>query len=46
MSDYTPYVLAVYGIALVAYGGATLYWQWQLRRINNALRRMQEDSAS
>ncbi|MBF0358469.1 MAG: hypothetical protein HQL70_07655 [Magnetococcales bacterium] len=31
MIDYTPYVLAVYGIASVIYGFLTLKWQRSLR---------------
>lgn len=32
MIDYTPYITAVYLIALVAYGGGTLLWSRQLKR--------------
>lgn len=32
MSDYTGYVAAVYGVAVVVYGGLTLMWQRALRR--------------
>ncbi|MBF0425571.1 MAG: heme exporter protein CcmD [Magnetococcales bacterium] len=37
MSDYTLYVVAAYGIALLLYGGLTLHWQTQRRRLQRRL---------
>ncbi|MBF0609886.1 MAG: hypothetical protein G8345_05420 [Magnetococcales bacterium] len=37
MIDYTPYVMAVYGIALLVYGGSTLYWQRRLQALQAQL---------
>lgn len=31
MIDYTPYVMAVYAIATVVYGGSALFWQYRLK---------------
>ncbi len=41
---YTEYVLAVYLVALLAYGGSTLLWQRQQRKILRHLERMQAEA--
>ncbi|MBF0178083.1 MAG: heme exporter protein CcmD [Magnetococcales bacterium] len=37
MGDYMGYVLAAYGVALVVYGGLTLFWQRQRRHLQARL---------
>ncbi|MBF0426889.1 MAG: hypothetical protein HQL66_13835 [Magnetococcales bacterium] len=37
MADYSSYVHAVYGIALLVYGGLILTWQQRLRRVEGEL---------
>ncbi|MBF0285553.1 MAG: hypothetical protein HQL51_13970 [Magnetococcales bacterium] len=36
--DYTPYVLAVYTVALVVYGGALWSWRRQAAQLEQRLR--------
>ncbi len=38
MIDYTPYVLAVYGVATVVYGALTVKWQRGLKKAQQQLR--------
>ncbi len=37
MIDYTPFVVAVYGITVVIYGLLTLKWQRSLKRAQQQL---------
>ncbi|MBF0154490.1 MAG: heme exporter protein CcmD [Magnetococcales bacterium] len=39
MGDYSGYVTIAYGIALAVYGGVTLHWQRQWRRLQERLAR-------
>lgn len=41
--DYTAYILAVYLIAAVTYGGLVLLWQLQCRRLERQLREATND---
>jgi hypothetical protein len=43
MIDYTPYVIAVYGIAVTVYGLLTLKWQRGLKQAQKQLKE-QENS--
>ncbi len=42
MIDYTPYVLAVYGIAATVYGILTLKWQRGLKHFEELLSRQDD----
>lgn len=33
MNDYTGFVLGVYSLATVVYGGLSLLWWWRLRHL-------------
>ncbi|MBF0187452.1 MAG: heme exporter protein CcmD [Magnetococcales bacterium] len=35
--DYTPYVMAVYGLAALVYGGLTLLGHWRLKGLKQRL---------
>lgn len=37
MGEYTEYVLGVFGLATVVYGGLTLFWWLRLRRLQRQL---------
>lgn len=38
MNDYLGYVLGVYGLAAVVYGGLTLTWWSRLRRLRQRIK--------
>jgi hypothetical protein len=42
MIDYTPYVLAVYGVAVVVYGLLTLKWQRGLKQAQQQLSELEK----
>lgn len=42
MSEYTEYVVGVYVLALVVYGGVSLLWSRRLRHYQDRLDDMQE----
>ncbi|MBF0417852.1 MAG: hypothetical protein HQL86_06355 [Magnetococcales bacterium] len=44
MTDYTPYVAAVYGLALLVYGGYTLRWHASYKKLERQLASQSQES--
>jgi|SaaInl4_150m_RNA_FD_contig_21_1801710_length_304_multi_2_in_0_out_0_2 hypothetical protein len=42
MIDYTPYVIAVYGVAALVYGLLTLKWQRALKQAQQQLSELKD----